>query len=181
MNDYRLRDFDEQEDIESFYSLRRDIDTMRYFGMDPMHSHSEAVQLIREYKERMEKGECFRKVICTKTKQYIGEIGIYKINSTHKRANSYSILLPEYRKKGVSIIIASVFYKMVFDLFNLNRIQALVDPRNVNASKSLLGIGYNYEGTLRQYEYEHGEFIDLDIYSLLRKDYMLKYYPHLEL
>lgn len=176
MNDYSLRDFDEQEDLEAFYSLRKDEDTMRFFGMDPMHSQSEAVQLIREYKERMEKGECFRKVICTNSKKYIGEIGIYKIDLIHKRANSYSILLHEYRKRGVSIITASVFYKMVFDLFNLNRIQALVDPRNVNASKSLLGIGYKFEGTLRQYEYEHGEFIDLDIYSFLKKDFMLKYY-----
>ena len=43
--------------------------------------------------------------------------------------------------------------------------------RNVNAKKSLTGIGYQYEGRLYQYEFDKGEYIDIDVYSLLRKNY----------
>lgn len=33
------------------------------------------------------------------TSEYVGEIGLFNINELHHRANSYCILLPEYRKK----------------------------------------------------------------------------------
>ena len=60
---------------------------------------------------------------------------------------------------------------MIFTSTSINRIQAYTDSRNVNAKKSLTGIGYQYEGRLYQYEFDKGEYIDIDVYSLLRKNY----------
>ena len=50
----------------------------------------------------------------------------------------------------------------------INRVQALVDSRNVNATNSLKGIGFIFEGKLQQYEYEEDGYIDIEVYSLIK-------------
>jgi ribosomal-protein-alanine N-acetyltransferase len=169
---YYLRDYDVEKDINSFHWLRSDPNTMRYFGMNVSTSISESRKLLTDYIEAMKKGECYRKVICQKDGLYIGEIGINKINKEHHRANAFSILLPQYRHRGISIYIANSFYNYVFKSLDINRVQALVDTRNLDAKKSLSNIGYQYEGTLYQYELESDGFVDLDVYALLKKDYI---------
>ena len=49
--------------------------------------------------------------------------------------------------------------------------QALIDPRNEASKRVAVKHGFQYEGTFRDYEYEHGGFIDLDMYSLLKREY----------
>ena len=58
-----------------------------------------------------------------------------------------------------------------FNEMNLNRIQALIDPRNDASKRVAEKHGFQYEGTFRDYEYEYGGFIDLNMYSVLKLEY----------
>ena len=40
----------------------------------------------------------------------------------------------------------------------------------------MIGIGYNYEGRLKEYELDKGEYIDIDVYSLLRKNFYERWF-----
>ena len=52
----------------------------------------------------------------------------------------------------------------------LNRIEALVMSGN-EASYRLLGkLGFQKEGTLRQYEVVKGRFVDMEMFSILEED-----------
>ena len=59
-----------------------------------------------------------------------------------------------------------------YNEMGLNRVQALIDPRNDASMRVAEKNGFKLEGTLRDYEYEYGEFIDLNMYSLLRREYL---------
>ena len=172
MDEYYLRDYDVEKDLDHFHWLRSDHQTMRYFGMDTIPSIADSKKLIMDYIKAMANGECYRKVICSKDGNYVGEIGLNRISKKHHRANSFSILLPKYRHKGVSVYIAKSFYNYVFNHLNINRIQALVDTRNLDAINSLNHIGYKYEGVLTQYELEEDGFIDIAVYALLKSNYI---------
>lgn len=168
-----LRDFDIEQDILQFHRVHSDPSSMLYYGMEPIVSIDGSRKLLNEYALATQRGNVYRKVIANATtSEYIGEIGLFNVNKQHHRANSYCILLPEYRKKGISKYVSKDFYNLIFSTTPINRIQAHADSRNKNATKSLCGIGYQYEGTLHQYEYDKGEFIDIDVYALLRKDYL---------
>ncbi len=174
MDEYYLRDYDVERDIDCFHWLRSDSHTMRFFGMDAISSIADSKKLMMDYIEAMANGECFRKVICCKDGNFVGEIGLNRISTKHHRANAFSILLPKYRHKGVSVCIARSFYGYVFNHLNINRIQALVDTRNLDAINSLNNIGYKYEGILKQYELEEDGFIDIAVYALLKSDYIMQ-------
>jgi len=59
-----------------------------------------------------------------------------------------------------------------FTELGYNRIEALVDTRNEGSKIVLLRNQFQHEGTLREYECEHGQFVDLEMYAILRKDYL---------
>lgn len=68
-------------------------------------------------------------------------------------------------------------YCMLLHLFgskemNLNRIEALVYPDNFASLELLKKIGFKQEGLLREYAFFKGEFRDLIMLSLLKKDYI---------
>ena len=58
-----------------------------------------------------------------------------------------------------------------YEVMELNRVEALVDPRNEASLRLLLKLGFTREGVLREYEYEKGAFIDLVMMSLLRREW----------
>jgi [ribosomal protein S5]-alanine N-acetyltransferase len=53
-----------------------------------------------------------------------------------------------------------------------NRIEAVVDPRNAGSKRTLAKCGFQYEGLLRDYESEHGNYVDLEMHSVLKKEHM---------
>lgn len=169
---YILRDFILEEDLVPFHKVHSDENSMQYYGMEPATNIIESRDLMNTYFMAIKQGNMIHQVIAdATTHEYVGEIGLFNINKQHHRANSYCILLPKYRKKGISPNISTQFYNLVFSTTCINRIQAHVDSRNFNAKQSLIGIGYNYEGRLKEYELDKGEYIDIDVYSLLRKNF----------
>jgi ribosomal-protein-alanine N-acetyltransferase len=50
----------------------------------------------------------------------------------------------------------------------------LVDKRNEGSKVVLLRNNFQFEGVLREYEFEHGKYIDLEMYSILGKDFINK-------
>jgi [ribosomal protein S5]-alanine N-acetyltransferase len=58
-----------------------------------------------------------------------------------------------------------------FDHFQLERIQALIEPDNRPSQRLVESKGFHREGLLRHYEYTNGKFDDLYMYSLLRSEF----------
>jgi ribosomal-protein-alanine N-acetyltransferase len=57
-----------------------------------------------------------------------------------------------------------------FEEMALNRVEALILPGNEAAHRLLTGLAFQREGVLREYEHLKGQFVDLTMYSLLRRD-----------
>ena len=176
MKDIYLRKFDIDNDLPSFHKVHSDSKSMQFYGMKEFKTLEESRNLMNSYIESEVGKNSMHRVICdTYSGEYLGEIGLFNINTSHHRANAYCILMPEVRKRGISILASSLFYREAFAKLHLNRIQAFVDNRNVNASKSLVGIGFNYEGKLIEYEYFDGQYIDIEVFALTRKRFFELY------
>jgi len=54
----------------------------------------------------------------------------------------------------------------------LNRIEALVDPRNEASGRFLSHQGFTREGLLRQYQHTSTGYKDMEMYSLLYDEWL---------
>ena len=61
-----------------------------------------------------------------------------------------------------------------FGTMELNRIEALVFPENLPSHRLLQKLGFQREGVLREYEFVKEKFVDLTMYSLLRREQIKK-------
>lgn len=61
-----------------------------------------------------------------------------------------------------------------FHHFGLNRIEAFVEPENINSRKILEKAGFSEEGILKEHFYWRSRFVDTAIYALLKKDYQVR-------
>ena len=159
-------------DLQLVYDIHSDPDVMRYYGVLPYDSEEKAQKhldwLISLHTEK--KG--LRPVITIKGEDtYIGDVGYYDYEKKHNRAEIGYILGKDHWGKGIMTEALEAMLRYGFKRMNLNRVQALIDPRNKASMRVAEKQGFMYEGTFREYEFEYGDYIDLYMYSLLARDF----------
>jgi len=100
-----------------------------------------------------------------------GSIGLLKINRHHRSAEMGFWLIRENEGKRIMSTAARLLINYVFDQTTIHRLEIKIPSSNVRAHRIPHVLGFLHEGTLRQGAYQHGEFLDLELYALLRPDW----------
>ncbi|MCB2171161.1 GNAT family N-acetyltransferase [archaeon] len=161
-----------EKDMQPMFDIHTDPDVMRYYGVKPYDTLDKNKKHL-DWLTKLHREEIgLRWIITLKDEDtYIGDVGFYDWEKKHSRAEIGYILGKQYWGKGIMTEAIKAALDYGFNEMNLNRIQALIDPRN-NASKRVAEKhGFQHEGTFRDYEYEYGDFIDLNMYSVLKREY----------
>lgn len=162
-----------EKDVKRVYDVHSDPNVMRYYGFKPYTSLDKAWEHIKWLKKLHEEEIGLRWVITFKEEDdYVGDVGFYDYEKKHNRAEIGYILEKKHWGKGVMSEALKAALGYGFDVMKLNRIQALIDPRNAASLSVAEKHGFQYEGTFRDYEYEYGGYIDLGMYSVLRCEYV---------
>jgi RimJ/RimL family protein N-acetyltransferase len=99
-----------------------------------------------------------------------GGMGLHPDND-HKRAElGYWIGVP-YWGNGYATEAAQAVVRYGFENFGYNRIVAHHFKHNPASGKVLKKIGMKYEGCMRQHVLKWGEFVDLELYAILREEW----------
>lgn len=161
------------EDAEGFYRISHDQAVNQYYGNAGTNFKdiTEAQDQVKWCLAQFERN-AGRFVIADKANNaYIGDIGFSEYVEAHRRVEMGYRLGKEYWGRGIVSHFIGRLVAWGFDTLPYNRIEALVDVRNGSSKRVLIKNGFLREGTLRQYEYEHGGYVDLEMYSILRDDY----------
>jgi len=87
------------------------------------------------------------------------------------RAFNFGISLhPDARGRGYGVEAQRLLAALLFDLFDVARIEATTDVDNVAEQRALEKAGFTREGVLRQAQHRAGAHHDLVLYSLVRDD-----------
>lgn len=170
--EYKLRK-PEKEDTQGFIEISSDWEVMKYYGENDgvcrniEDANSQISWCIEQFSQN-----AGRWIIVEKEKnKYIGDIGFFDFDNKHKKVELGYRLKKEFWNQGIITAFIRQVINWGFNDLRYNRIQALVDDRNNNSKKVLLKNGFKYEGTLRDYEFEYDDFINLEMYSILKKDF----------
>ncbi len=160
------------EDIIVQFAVGSDEEVMRYYGMPPYTKREQSAFEIEWYRSIYREKQGIRWIITERDSDtYIGDIGYLKWEQKHRRAEiGYKLDRRHWNKGYMSEALVEVL-QHGFTVMGLNRVEALVDPRNPQSVRVLEKRGFKRDGLLREYEIEYGEPVDLIMLSLLRREW----------
>ncbi|UYP47168.1 hypothetical protein NEF87_003453 [Candidatus Lokiarchaeum ossiferum] len=101
----------------------------------------------------------------------IGSIVIENWDQKHQSAEIGYDLSPHFWHQGFMNEALTVMLEYIFLVLNVNRVEATVNPTNIQSIKLLKKCRFVQEGILRQKYYYQGIFHDEIIFSLLKDDF----------
>ncbi len=160
------------EDADCLYELYADEQVTRFIDIDTFTSQQQATELLEWLDRFIAGGSGYRWGIYPKeTNHLVGTCGYHRWDRANFRAEiGYDLGSDHwgqgYMREALQEVLSYGFAKM-----GLNRVEALVDLRNIRSQNLLQGMGFRFEGILRQHSYWRGRYFDDMSYSLLRREW----------
>jgi [ribosomal protein S5]-alanine N-acetyltransferase len=165
-----LREADPSDAVDMLKYLS-DTEVVKHMGLAPFRSLEDVSEELNWYINIYTKGTGIRWGITIKESgKMIGSCGFHNMVSKHHRAEVGFELSRSYWRQGIASEALAAVIQFGFKTFQLERIEALVEPANKSSQHLLEAKGFLREGLLRHYEYTCGKFDDLFMYSLLKGD-----------
>lgn len=100
-----------------------------------------------------------------------GTLSIFGIDSDIGRGEVGYWLGADYEGRGIITWSCRALVSYAFDTLELNRIVIRCQPENARSSAIAKRLGFSYEGRLRESAKHNGELHDMEVYSVLRREW----------
>lgn len=167
-----LRRF-ELSDTDSVFKNWANDPAIQTMVSEPVYSTPEAVQdLLGKYIDSYSNPDCYRWAICLKeTDECIGQIAFFLVNSTHHFSEIEYCIGQAFQKKGLATEALKAIIEFGFESVNFHKIQVCHKAGNEASMNLIRKCQFTYEGTLRDFFYMNGKYVDRLYYSMLRSEY----------
>jgi RimJ/RimL family protein N-acetyltransferase len=159
-------------DAEALFAIFSDPKVMRYWSSEPWTSFEQAHTLIARDEAGLASGEHLRLgLVRREDGALLGTCSLFKIDRSCRRAELGYALASTAWGRGYMHEALKGVVDYAFNVLDLNRIEADIDPRNGSSARSLQRLGFTHEGLLRERWIVGLEVSDSAIYGLLRHDW----------
>lgn len=164
---FLLRKIQLRDDYDIF-EYSRDPEVARYVQWRAYTNIHEARDYIR-YMQRQYRSDqpASWAVVDKATGKVIGTAGYSWLNRDHNSAEVGYSISRLYWNKGVMTEVLAAMLRHGFETLRLHRIEAQHDVRNPASGRVMEKNGMTREGTLRGRLYNKGEYVDVNLYSIL--------------
>lgn len=160
-------------DAQDIFAYSRDPQVAKYVLWDAQTSLADARAYLRYMLRKYRMGEPASWGIEWKaSRQIIGTIGFMWIQRGNAAAEVGYSLHRAYWNQGIMTEALQELIQYGFGTMNLNRIEAQHETQNPASGAVMRKCGMMKEGTLRQRLMNKGRFVDVDLYAILRRDYL---------
>ena len=160
-------------DANTLLRIFGDVEHMRWFGSDPITSIEEAKALVTAFANwrNLPSPGVRWGLELREQNALVGSCGLFAWNRSWRKCTLGYELAPEATGRGLMREALDAVLAWGFAQMELNRIEALVHEMNSPSLATLRGLGFVFEGKLREVGYWGGQHHDLQQYSLLRSDW----------
>lgn len=158
-DDAMLKNWIADPEIQSLYS-------------EPVYTtKAEVKALLDKYIENYQKEDCYRWAIISKeTDECIGQIAYFLVDSNNNFAEIEYCIGKAFQCKGLATEATKAVIKYGFEKINLHKVQICHKSINIPSKRVIEKCGFVYEGTLRDFFYMDGEYVDRLYYSILKNE-----------
>lgn len=161
-----------EDDIDGLYEVFSDPQVMRYWSTVPLPNREAAAELQREIAAGNENNRMFKWGLALReSNSVIGTTTLFNLNLDNGRAEIGYAMGRAHWGKGYMNEALGALVSHAFDVMNLRRLEADVDPRNAASIRTLERLGFQREGFLRERWHVNGEIQDAIFYGLLRREW----------
>ena len=161
-----------EDDVDSLYEIFSDPQVMRYWATTPLLNREAAAELQREIADGNLKDSVWKwGVALSDSNKLIGTATLFHLNLSNGRAEIGYALGRAYWGHGYMNEALKALIKHAFDVVQLRRLEADVDPRNAASIRTLERLGFQREGYLRERWHVGGEIQDALFYGLLKHEW----------
>lgn len=155
-----LRFWVADEEVQSLYS-------------EPVYTTKQAVKkLLDKYIGGYAADSYYRWAIVWKeTGECIGQIAYFFVDDTNHFAEIEYCIGRAYQRRGLATEVTKRILQYGFEEINLHKVQICHKSMNLPSKRVIEKCGFVYEGTLRDYFYMDGRYVDRLYYSLLKDEY----------
>jgi ribosomal-protein-alanine N-acetyltransferase len=161
-----------ENDIDSLFEVFSDPQVMRYWSTPPYTNREDAVQLQRDIAAGNENNTMIKWGLALRdSDRLIGTTTLFNLSLENGRAELGYAMGRAHWGKGYMIEALQALLFHAFEVMNLRRLEADVDPRNTASIRTLERLGFQKEGYLRERWHVNGEIQDAYFYGLLRREW----------
>lgn len=161
------------DDAEGLYRCWSDERTARHLYLPPMDNSQDAESLILLLNGMAESDDTLRWGIELQGSGIlIGSCGYngWQLQGAFRGEFGCELASP-FWGKGYMTEAASLAIGYGFQMMGLNRVEAFCDVRNERGAGFFQRIGFEHEGVLREYKQTGTGYTDVNLFSLLRRDW----------
>jgi [ribosomal protein S5]-alanine N-acetyltransferase len=159
------------EDAAALFALASDPEVTRWFSWR-YTAVEDAERWIAGREEAREAGEWLEFVVEHRERGVAGITGLTEPSRRDRRAVTGSWLGAAFWGAGVNTEAKALLARIAFDACGLDRLGSYAGTANARSRRALEKVGFVREGTLRHY-HRHGDRLhDVDVFSLLRAEFL---------
>jgi len=160
-------------DTDNMFLLRSNKEAMKYIGRPIPTEKKEVEDLIKKINDNIQSNTGIVWGISLKNEPaLIGTIGFHRIEIENYRAEVGYMLMPDYWHQGFMDEVLEEVLTFGFMQLNFHSIEAKIDPGNTKSRNILLKKGFIKEAYYKENFYFNGKFLDSEIYSLLKSNFI---------
>ena len=143
---------------------------------EPVYTTKEEVkELLDKYINNYKNDNYYRWAIVLKGRnECIGQIAYFLVDDKNNFAEIEYCIGTEFQCRGYATEVTKAVIEYGFNNINLHKVQISHKSINIPSKKVIEKCGFKYEGTLRDYFYDNGEYVDRLYYSILRNEFIDK-------
>jgi RimJ/RimL family protein N-acetyltransferase len=115
-------------------------------------------------------GEVMQLLVCCEGER-LGDVSLAPIDERRGWANLGYWIHPDQQGQGYATDAARLIVSHGFDELRLHRISATIVASNTASKRVVEKLGFVHEGTKRDDAFIGGEYVDRDVYAILREEW----------
>lgn len=167
-----LRRYTRADAAAMYKNWASDAEVTKYL-MWPTHTSQEISQsIIEEWISQYSNENYYHWAVILKDNgdEPIGDIAVADMKEDISMAHIGYCIGRAWWHKGITSEALSAVMDFLFDIVDVNRIEARHDPRNPNSCRVMIKCGMKYEGTMRSSDWNNQGICDACYYALLKSE-----------
>lgn len=154
-----------RDDQQKVFEGLSNPDVITYFGISYATYEETAKQM--DWYEQSQLNQTGQAWAIIHNEEFAGIIGIYHVNPIHLNAEIGYWLFPKFWNQGFATEALHAILQHARNDLKLHRIMADVEPEHLASKSVLRKCGFEHEGTKRECERKHNQYISLETWSVL--------------